>query len=340
MTTICICGGGNLSHSIAGRAATMMEGKGEVRLLTRRPASWNKAVRVEDDLGHVFETPLSMVTDQVDQAVTGADVILLCLPGFAITEELMKIRPFLGENTMVGSIVCSTGFFDDAFQTLSNTQPLFGFQRVPFVARIAEYGKKSYLWGYREKVFMATCRMDETKASHLRSLFALLFGTPVFPLGNYMEAALTNSNPILHTGRLYSMWHNWDGKPYKRQSYFYKEWTNEASDIIIAMDREFFLLLDDLHIRKGAIKPLLEHYESTDAESMTKKIRSITALSKVLSPMKAAESGFVPDFQSRYFTEDFPYGLAAIQKLAIEKGVNTPMIDEVMSWGQSILKGE
>lgn len=335
MTTICICGGGNLSHSIAGRAATMMEGQGEVRLLTRRPALWNKAVRVEDDLGNVFETPLSMVTDQVDRAVEGADVVLLCLPGYAITEELTRIRPFLDENTMVGSIVCSTGFFDDAFQTLSNTQPLFGFQRVPFVARIAEYGKKSYLWGYREKVFMATCRMDETKASHLRSLFALLFGTAVFPLGNYMEAALTNSNPILHTGRLYSMWYDWDGKPYDRQSYFYKEWTEEASEIIIRMDKEFFLLLDALHVRKGAIETLLEHYESTDALSMTSKIRSIPSLSKVLSPMKAVQGGFVPNFDSRYFIEDFPFGLAIIQRLAKEKGVDTPLIDRIMEWGLS-----
>lgn len=289
MTTICICGGGNLSHSIAGRAATMMEGKGEVRLLTRRPALWNKTVRVEDDLGNVFETPLSMVTDQVDQAVKGADVVLLCLPGYAITEELTRIRPFLGDNTMVGSIVCSTGFFDDAFQALNSKQPLFGFQRVPFVARIAEYGKKSYLWGYRDKVFMATDRMDETKATRLRTLCSLLFGTPVYPLENYMEVTLTNSNPILHTGRLYSMWREWDGQPFDTPGYFYRDWTDDDSEIIIGMDKEFFQLLDALHVRKGAIETLLEHYEATDASSMTAKIRSIPSLSKVLSPTKAIE---------------------------------------------------
>ena len=50
--------------------------------------------------------------------------------------------------------------------------------------------------------------------------------------------------------------------------------------------------------------------------------------------MKEVEGGFVPDFQSRYFTEDFPYGLALIHKLAHEKGVLTPTIDKVYEWGR------
>ena len=332
-TTICICGGGNLGHSIAGRAAAVLEGRGEVRLLTRRPEQWSKTIQVEDDLGHVFASPLATVTDDAQCAISDADIVLLCLPGFAITEELQRIKPFLSSRALVGSVVCSTGFFFDAFNVLGKGWPLFGFQRVPFVARIAEYGHRSFIWGYRNEVLMATCDANEAQTEGLRALFATLFGTPVNLLENYMEAALTNSNPILHTGRLYSMWRDWDGRPFDRQSFFYREWTDEASETIIAMDEEFFLLQDALHIRKGAIKPLLEHYESTDAASMTRKIRSISSLAKVLSPMKPIEGGFVPDFQSRYFIEDFPFGLAIIRRLAHEKGISTPVIDKVYDWG-------
>ncbi|MBQ8462890.1 MAG: NAD/NADP octopine/nopaline dehydrogenase family protein [Prevotella sp.] len=336
-TTICICGGGNLGHSIAGRAAAVLEGRGEVRLLTRRPEQWSSTIRVEDDLGHVFASPLAMVTDDAGRAISDADIVLLCLPGFAITEELQRIKPFLSSHALVGSVVCSTGFFFNAFQVLGTERPLFGFQRVPFVARIAEYGHRSYIWGYRDEVFMATCHADEAQTEDLRALFATLFGTPVNLLEDYMEAALTNSNPILHTGRLYSMWRDWDGRPFDKQSFFYREWTDEASETIIAMDEEFFRLLNALHIRKGAIKTLLEHYESTDAASMTRKIRSISSLSKVMSPMKEAGSGYVPDFQSRYFIEDFPFGLAIIQRLAKERGVSTPVTDRIMAWGLTVI---
>lgn len=335
-TTICICGGGNLGHSIAGRAAAVLEGKASVRLLTRKPELWSHTVVVEDDCGGVFSSPLSMVTDDVCQAVSGADIVLLCLPGYAITNELLRLKPFLSPDVLLGSVVCSTGFFFDAFDVLGKEAPLFGFQRVPFVARIADYGRKSYIWGYRKEVFMATSHIDSDKTKRLQLLFEQLFGTPVNLLQNYMEAALTNSNPILHTGRLYTMWKDWDGQPMERQSYFYKEWTDEASETIIAMDQEFFQLLSALHVRKGAIKPLLEHYESVDARSMTHKIQSISSLAKVLSPMTEVEGGFVPDLQSRYFIEDFPYGLSLICRLAKEQGVPTPVMDKINAWGMSL----
>ena len=48
--------------------------------------------------------------------------------------------------------------------------------------------------------------------------------------------------------------------------------------------------------------------------------------------MVQTEEEWIPDFQSRYFTEDFPYGLHYIWKLANEKGVPVPNIDKVYEW--------
>ena len=41
----------------------------------------------------------------------------------------------------------------------------------------------------------------------------------------------------------------------------------------------------------------------------------------------------MPDFESRYFTEDFPYGLQIVQRLAHEHGIKTPMMDKILRWG-------
>jgi hypothetical protein len=90
-------------------------------------------------------------------------------------------------------------------------------------------------------------------------------------------------------------------------------------------------------VRKGSIATVLDYYESTDAVSLAKKLRSIEAFKGILSPMKQVEGGYIPDFQSRYFTEDFPYGLAIIHRLAHEKGVPSPSIDMVYDWGTKML---
>jgi hypothetical protein len=54
--------------------------------------------------------------------------------------------------------------------------------------------------------------------------------------------------------------------------------------------------------------------------------------------MKQTARGFVPDLRSRYFTEDFPYGLDLLRQLAKEKNVNTPTMDEVQRWGQQMIR--
>ncbi|MBR6998187.1 MAG: NAD/NADP octopine/nopaline dehydrogenase family protein, partial [Prevotella sp.] len=53
--------------------------------------------------------------------------------------------------------------------------------------------------------------------------------------------------------------------------------------------------------------------------------------------MRPVEGGYAPDFHSRYFTEDFPYGLDVVRRLAYQKGVATPHIDKVSDWGASFL---
>jgi hypothetical protein len=153
-------------------------------------------------------------------------------------------------------------------------------------------------------------------------------------LKSYYEVSLTNSNPLLHPARLYTLWSHWhEGIVYPEESLFYEQWTDEASALLIQMDEEFQQLLCALPVTKGSIPTILDYYESTDAPSLTRKLRSIQAFKGIKAPMKQVAGGYVPDFGSRYFTEDFPYGLQIIQHQAQEHHVATPVIDRVLSWG-------
>ena len=138
MEKVCICGGGNLGHVVTGFLAA--HGECEVSLLTRHPERWQQQLEVSTPEGALLRGTISKIADDPAEVITRADIVLLCLPGFSIHEELQRIRPFLSERTAVGSIVSSTGFFFEALDVLPPTTPLFGFQRVPFIERTTAYG--------------------------------------------------------------------------------------------------------------------------------------------------------------------------------------------------------
>ena len=214
---------------------------------------------------------------------------------------------------------------------------MWGFQRVPFIARTEEYGHSAHLLGYKSAHNIAVERCDDKEG--FRALIESLFDAPVTLLRNYYEASLTNSNPLLHTSRLYTMFGGEnEGRVFPRMILFYEEWTVEAAQLLIDMDEEFFTILRYLPVSEGYLPRILDYYESHDAESLARKLSSIQGFKGITSPMTETTEGWVPDFASRYFTEDFPYGLRYIWELAHQLNVDVPYIDKVYNWGVSKLR--
>lgn len=325
---ICICGGGSLGHVCAGVLGSRSDV--ELNLLSGHPDRWNDSVTVTDSVGKRFLSSIKRVSASPAEVITGQDIILFCLPGFLIEKTLNDIKPFIGD-AIVGTVVSSTGFFFFAHDILGPRAKLFGLQRVPFIARVNQYGKSANLLGYKKVLALATENVEDREG--LRKLIEELFATPTELLDSFYEAALTNSNPILHTGRLYTMFQGREDEVFDHNILFYREWTDEASQKLIDMDTEFFRLLDSLEVH--GLQPLLTYYESTDAASLTRKIQSIPAFQTITSPMVEVSGGWKADFKSRYFTEDFPYGLRWIKELAVKNSISTPVIDEVYRWGMS-----
>lgn len=330
MTRICICGGGNLGHVVAGFVASRQGF--EVSLLTRQPEQWSQQLVIDTPDGSEIQAALAHISDAPKEIIPTADIVLLCLPGYAIHDTLLQIRDYLREGTAVGSVVSSTGFFFEAMKLMPAHTPLFGLQRVPFIARVKEYGHRAALLGYKESLSMAIERT--LKREELRQRIEQMFNTPVSLVSNFYEVSLSNSNPLLHPARLYDLWGNWSqGNFSPSVPLFYEEWTEHAAELYIAMDRELHQLLAVLPVSPKSIPTVLDYYESTDARSLARKLRSIEAFKGIKAPMRKEKEGYVPDFNSRYFTEDFPYGLAVIRQLCIEHHINAPVIDKVYLWG-------
>lgn len=327
MKTVCICGGGALGLVIASVLSHTREVS--VCVLTAHPQQWSKSVEAVDSEGKVYRGVLEKVSDRAEEVIPQSDMVLLCLPGFLIEQSLKQIAPYL-KNQAIGSIVSSTGFFFQAHRILGSSASLFGFQRVPYIARVSEYGHRADLLGYKSQLYMATENLPED----FEAMWAEWLQTPVAHLSNYLEASLSNSNPLLHPARLYGMWHDWRGETYKEQMLFYADWDEYSSEVYIAMDDEFQNLCKKVGVQ---IPSVLAYYESIDAVSLTRKLRSIMAFQTIKAPMRQTEKGWIPDFESRYFTEDFPYGLYIIKDLAVIHTIETPTIDMVLEWGKKYI---
>ncbi len=334
MKTICICGGGSLGHVIAGWLASRNHAR--VNVLTRRPERWNREIVVDTPDGLNLVGQIAKISNRPEEIIPESDVILLCLPGYMIARQLKEIKDYLNPSAFVGSVFSSTGFFFEAFEILGYDQPLWGFQRVPFISRVEEYGKTAHLLGYKSSHNIAVEGVDEDKKSEFAVTMAEWFERPVNLLKNYYEASLTNSNPLLHTSRLYTMFGgDNEGKVYERMILFYQEWTEEAAELYIKMDNEFFDLLKVLPVSENYLPSVLDYYESHDAKSLAAKLSSIQGFKGITSPMKQTDEGWIPDFESRYFTEDFPFGLKYIWQLAHKHDIHCPNIDMVYKWGMN-----
>lgn len=337
MKIVTICGGGALGHVVAGWLSA--RNHAVVNILTGRADKWQKKIVVDTPDKQILNGSIAKISNRAEDVIPESDIVLLCLPGYMIAKQLEVIKPFLKPFAYVGSVFSSTGFFFEALNILDNKQPLWGFQRVPFISRVNEYGKSAHLLGYKASHNIAIENVNNSQKVEFAMMMQDWFERPIHVLQNFYEASLTNSNPLLHTSRLYTMFGGEnEGRIFDRMIFFYEEWTEAAADLYIKMDEEFFRLLKVLPVSANYLPTVLDYYESNDAKSLANKLGSIQGFKGITSPMRQLENGWVADFESRYFTEDFPFGLKYIWQLAHDKGISCPNIDMVYEWGMSKIK--
>ena len=194
MKKICICGGGSLGHVVAGWLSA--KGKADVSILTGSPDRWNKDIDIFLPEAETLKGHLIAVSGNPEDVISDADVVLFCYPGFMIASELKRIRPYLKSDTYVGSVFSSTGFFFEALKILSTDQPLWGFQRVPFICRVNEYGRSANLLGYKPCYHIAVENVSDEQKHEFADVVSEWFERPVHLLKNYYEASLTNSSIV------------------------------------------------------------------------------------------------------------------------------------------------
>ena len=327
---ICIVGGGNLGTAMAVDFASKNHA---VNVLTSRPQDWQKkifaSVSISGKPAQDFAADLNLVTSNAAAAFDSADYVFVTLPSHVQADFAARVAPFVNDKI---KFVMIPGFGGAEFllqPLLERGAELFGFKRVPFIARLKQYGKS--VWFERKPSISLAKFRGEVIASVNRDM-EKLFDIPCAAAGNYLSITLTPSNPVLHTSRLYAMFGKSDST-FERNEPFYAAWNDEASEILFRLDDEVQAICRALpKVDLSGVVSLKIHYESDTVPALTKKLRSIPSLSKILSPMKKTFDGWQPDFDNRYFKCDFEFGLDILLQFAETLKLTSPTMNEVMNW--------
>ena len=330
---VTVAGGGNIGTLLAAHAAD----KGHrVTVFSSRPESFSDTLSVISPEGKtVVSGKIAGASNDPAGAFSGAELVLVTLPAFAMESLSEKIEPFANEKMFI-CLVPGTGGGECAFRRCAEKGAvIFGIQRVPAIARLIEYGRSVCGSGYRGRLTGAS--LDPSRTEECCALVGGIMDMPCDPLPNYLNITMTPSNPILHTCRLYSMFRDYgEGVTYPRVPLFYEDWDDFTSRLIFRCDSELLATCKGLGMELSGVRPLQEHYESPTPEAMTRKISSIPAFKGLTTRMLSKDGGFIPDLGSRYFTADFPYGLSILVQLSELAGTEAPTMRTVLGWYESL----
>lgn len=334
---VCICGGGSQGHISAGVIGS--NPRYRVSILTRRPLLWSHDFTTIDLQGKEYNATLNIITDKPEEVIPSSDIILIALPGYAIKEEIEKIAPYVRKDSIIGCVFGGSGFFIAVQQVLGSSVRAFALQRVPFTGRPIEYGHSGRLKGYKPYLKVAFLNLDKDEKSEITEMLEDWYHTPVYQLSHWLEATLSNSNPLLHPCRLYVMFKDWKpSKLYDHIPYMYNtDWDDESSQCWVDCDLELRKIIDRLPMNADEVPSVLDYYECADIPALTHKMQNIEPFKTVQAHMIETNDGYKVDSSNRYFTEDIPFGLLLIKAFAEKTNVETPNIDKVIYWAQNVM---
>ena len=327
---IAIVGGGNMGMCLAGVISRLNHY--EVSLYASRPEEFDNKIKiVDDDLGMVYQSGNFTTTDNLKCALKNAKVIYCTYPAFLREDFIKKAEALIQPGTFLGFIPAYGGaeFFCD--DLIRKGVIIFGLQKPPYVCRTKERGRVAGLLSKKNKLFEAA--IPHNKSKEVASLLEDMLQIKTEILPNYMNVTLLPGNPLLHTsGSYYYLLDYKQGEAFTEQIYYYQSWNDECSRIIFNFSDEMIAICNALPLDLSGVQSIQEYYESPIPSDLTKKFHEIPSFYPLKLPMIHTEKGYFPDFDSRFFIEDIPFGVCIIKALALMVGVLTPTADNILSW--------
>jgi hypothetical protein len=330
-----IVGWGNLAHAIAFYASHYEE---KVTVLSQSSLATTSILKAKICDGTVKTSRSITVTQNAQEALKKADVVLFTLPSHLMSQKIKELAPFLKQNHIVGSVVGCGGFVWMMNFLAGHVKGIFALQRSPYICRVIEKGKSVDILGFKKELSLCLSKGSyEVDVDMLHKKLTNWFQSKISFLQSFLEVTISNSNPILHTCRLYSLQND---SALNNETLFYTHWDKAATKMLIACDKEIQNIISHLPQEFPMYRSIEDYYEVTGPDALRKKICSIEAFKKIKCPLLHNRGTYRLDVSSRYFQEDVPFGLVVLKSLAELVGVSTPNMDEVLKVLQNLMDKE
>lgn len=349
VTSITVCGGGNAAHVVVPLLAEQ-----GYRVILYTPLS-DEADRFREGAaaggiealfpgGGIYRGRPALITRDPQEAAN-SQLILMVVPAFAHGPILRDLAPYLPAQAFVGAIPARSGFELEALHILrsrkSGNYTIFCGHTLPWACRIEAYGRRVRVLGTKETVGMAAVPAGGAPA--LAQLMGKALKVNFTPMANSLAVSLGNIGQVIHPGIMYALLKNYDGAVWGEGEIplFYQGVTEEAAAVLNDLSNEIVAtaarlsaecgldLSEVLTVGQWLIRAYAGYIE--DSSTLSRSFRTNRGYRGLKVPVKKVPEGYVPDFQSRYLTEDIPYGLLFSKAVAVMCGCSTPCMDEVLT---------
>lgn len=361
---LCICGGGSGAHALAGLSAQ----KGvEVRVLTLfedEADRWSTILETNELTAVIHErnntqrevkSKPAIVTKDPKEAIPESDVIILTVPAFAHEVYFKAMAEHLGKRALIVGLPGQAGFEFQCRDILGEKASLISmmsFESLPWECRLKEFGKRVEIYGTKIYLTGSLIRGKSITKPPLMTLQMFHGSQPILRQAKHFLETVIMSYSFVHPAIMYEKWKDWDGKPLSEAPLFYHGIDESSADLLQKCSDECKEVADAIMVVKPTqvnlsdVKDIhhwyLEYYKN-DIEESADLFLSITtnkAYQGLVHPMQEANGGLVPDFNSRYLTEDIPMGMVVFRGLAEVVGVAVPITDMIIEWAQDKMEKE
>lgn len=317
--TAAVLGGGNGAHATAVDLASrgwsvnmfeLVEFSDPLRELFR-----TRTIRASGLLEGTFR--LECVTSDIDEAIDGADVIVIVTPAFAHATYAQLLKGRVDREQLVvlspgafGSLVLRRAFGVGDAPVLAETNNLPYDTRLTAPCEVRIYGHNKIGIGF----------LPAARAGEFADVVAALHDFDRH-YDDVLEAGLSLINPVVHSGPCLLSATAIENSG-KRPFYLYEHGVTPAScRVSVAIDDERKAVGRRLGYRLSAIEDFTGLADDYTWDQLYMAVHGNIALTPIAGPH---------EITSRYFTEDAPYGLVPWSELGRLAGVATPVIDAIV----------
>ncbi len=354
---VCICGGGNAAHVMAGlfscnkniKKVSVYSNFSNTAERMRKGVESGNGIMVHMPEERTFIGKPDIISENAADVIPDSNLIIMPVPSMAYESILTDIEPYIKKGTIIGATPGMGGFdwiLKRILKEKYNDIIVFSIVPMPWNCRILNYGQEVEVKVEKTPLSFACSRLSQETRTRLKGIFNEIFRSEIKILDHFLGVTLFPANSVIHPARLYGLFKDYkDGDVYQTNPLFYEEMDDFSADCIQQVSDELQNICRNIEERSSVkllndIRPITESIPTVypgkikDLSNLKQIFRTNSGYKGFRTPMKEIDGGWIPDFESRYFTEDIPYGLCIYKGIAEILNVDTPMMDTILTWAQ------